>query len=800
MKSNKFSRLFSVFALSLSVFSAGNSEGSGSAAASLGKKDNAVLVLDQDYEKLKGCFVASAASASVDDRKKAFLTDAEIVAAERAGKADVDAIKAHDVSGQFLSESTHGNLLQLKIGERTEGAINRKVEEISLIYDMFAKRLRPKDDGIERAQIREHSWRDSRLFMGDYTTALKSVHRILFGPDFIRTFSGQVRAAYELANPACEVSEVVKKQERVKLFLENKSKRDEVDVILKEIAELERDWLSIWFRQKRDVGKMFVPGAMSAKEVSAQLEIFDSSDWIHDEHPSLKNVFFAFNRIANNSDMGMLLLKVLFRPAFLSAIGVDQGLTSLAYAADPKLGKQLQTQINKVKNFFGKHTVGLIMEDKLKDTFFGKKTAEAKADIWKKLCEDMDMGGMGFKTGTIVRGGLAIYGGLVLLSIWKFFGLANHMSKMKGVLNAQGTLCKIHRLKDLMERLCVVVGKDTLPKIRDLEQFLDGDDGQEFSGLLKSINSSNFSGSASWFSHHGKTIRTFVLFEKLKEKLGRAMEAIGQIDFYVATAKVFERMKGGQNSFCFPEIVESEKPVFEAKGMWDVFIDSKIAVPNDLSLGVDSSSGKRGALVSGPNFGGKSVFLRGMLTSVLLAQSLGICPAKEMKLSPFTNFDTYVTVQDDPAAQQSLFSAEMLRVKSLFDVMDKSVDQGKKVFIIADELLTGTKTKYAEALVRASLKRLGSYDHGAYIFATHFDGVIQNAAADTAGAFTNYKVMAKVDDEGFYKKPLFKVEPGVSDIDSALFVAEQRLGREHNDVVRDAKNILLKSQGKVSGA
>ena len=72
---------------------------------------------------------------------------------------------------------------------------------------------------------------------------------------------------------------------------------------------------------------------------------------------------------------------------------------------------------------------------------------------------------------------------------------------------------------------------------------------------------------------------------------------------------------------------------------------------------MDAAGGTRNITLTGPNAGGKSTFLMGMTTSLLLSQTFGIAPAKEAKLTPFDKINTSINIMDDIAAGKSLFMA-----------------------------------------------------------------------------------------------------------------------------------------------
>jgi DNA mismatch repair ATPase MutS len=120
--------------------------------------------------------------------------------------------------------------------------------------------------------------------------------------------------------------------------------------------------------------------------------------------------------------------------------------------------------------------------------------------------------------------------------------------------------------------------------------------------------------------------------------------------------------------------------------------------------------------------------------------------------------------------------------------------------VVADELLTGTKPKYAEALVRAIIKKVAKFENVICIFASHFDGVIHNAPRETNGIFKQMCVGAKTDDQGFYTGPTYTVKDGISPVDSAFYVAQKKLEKNHQDIVEDAKMILLAEQNATANA
>ena len=104
------------------------------------------------------------------------------------------------------------------------------------------------------------------------------------------------------------------------------------------------------------------------------------------------------------------------------------------------------------------------------------------------------------------------------------------------------------------------------------------------------------------------------------------------------------------------------------------------AVPNDAVL-------DKSLLITGSNASGKSTYLRAVILSALMAQTIGICPCESYRGSPFRIY-TSMALSDDLLAGESYFMAE---IKSLKRILD---DRGENGFVLCavDEVLRGTNT------------------------------------------------------------------------------------------------------------
>lgn len=304
--------------------------------------------------------------------------------------------------------------------------------------------------------------------------------------------------------------------------------------------------------------------------------------------------------------------------------------------------------------------------------------------------------------------------------------------------------------------------------------------------LFHALESNTFNGNASFFFRRGNTLVAWSMLqqEETLNKLEVAMTAIGEIDAFVSTASLLENQEEGAQGYCLAEFnTESDTPDIDLEGFWNPMVDPNVVVPNTLKLG--RKHGTPNAIITGPNAAGKSTTARAVLASVDLALSLGIIPAKRGKITPFERVITSMNVADDLAQGKSKFQAETTMMKNIREEI-KALPKGKFAFVVLDELMTGTSEAEGSAIALASMEDLGNIPNAFSYFITH-DGRSPQLEQNT-GNFRNFKM--SVDHETL--RPLYTIEPGVSDQKIAMLVAE-RVGMDEI-VLNRAKEIMNESK------
>jgi len=200
-------------------------------------------------------------------------------------------------------------------------------------------------------------------------------------------------------------------------------------------------------------------------------------------------------------------------------------------------------------------------------------------------------------------------------------------------------------------------------------------------------------------------------------------------------------------------------------------------VPNDVQL---DDAGKQLIVLTGPNMGGKSTFLRQTAILAVLAQAGSFVPARSAKLAVVDRIFARVGASDNIARGQSTFMVEMQETAAILHTATS------RSLVILDEIGRGTATFDGLSIAWAVAEYLATNDRvrPKTIFATHYHELTD--LADALPSVANFHVAAREfkDDIIF----LHKVIEGRSDRSYGIQVA--RLAGLPAVVVRRASDIL----------
>ena len=289
----------------------------------------------------------------------------------------------------------------------------------------------------------------------------------------------------------------------------------------------------------------------------------------------------------------------------------------------------------------------------------------------------------------------------------------------------------------------------------------------DYQKLVWILSTSTFEGKVSLASRKGRVLAAFSLLRSIRAELAPLLLAIGELDAYVACAKLYKKHEDKNNHFTFAIYLNQNNPFIDAQDIWNPFVGPEKAVANSIQLG---GVLPLNVIITGPNAGGKSTFLKGLTLDILLAQTIGIVPARSFAFTPFAKITTYMNISDDTAGGNSLFKSEVLRAQELMDSIEK-LEKGSFAFSIMDEMFSGTSPKEGEAATYAVAEDLGTHTNSILLLATHFPKIKE--LETTAKNFKNYQVRVVYNEDGSFSYP-YKLTEGAADQTVAIDILKDQ--------------------------
>jgi DNA mismatch repair protein MutS len=269
------------------------------------------------------------------------------------------------------------------------------------------------------------------------------------------------------------------------------------------------------------------------------------------------------------------------------------------------------------------------------------------------------------------------------------------------------------------------------------------------------------------------------LFEALRARLAGAARRIQQTSQATAALDVLVSLAEAATRFDYvkPRVTRGDELAF-ADGRHPIMerVLKEPFVENDLEVGGDAA---RLLILTGPNMGGKSTFLRQAALIVILAQMGSFVPAREAKIGLVDRIFTRVGATDQILRGQSTFMVEMQETAHILR------HATARSLVLLDEIGRGTATFDGLSIAWAVAEHIARSGEGPKtIFATHYHELV-DLAADMRGV-GNLHVSAREWQDSIVF--LRKIEKGGSDRSFGIHVA--RLAGLPASVVVRAQEIL----------
>ncbi len=250
-------------------------------------------------------------------------------------------------------------------------------------------------------------------------------------------------------------------------------------------------------------------------------------------------------------------------------------------------------------------------------------------------------------------------------------------------------------------------------------------------------------------------------------------DAIARLD--VAASHAVRAHEGG---WCAPDLADT--PCLEIDGGRHPVVEAALAsrserfVPNDCALGPSD----RLWLITGPNMGGKSTFLRQTALIVLLAQAGSFVPASRAKIGLVDRLFSRVGASDNLARGRSTFMVEMVETAAIL------TQATERSLVVLDEIGRGTSTYDGLALAWAVVEAVHEANRCRCLFATHYHELTR--LAEKLDALSLHHVRARE-----WKGELVLLhELGEGPADRSYGLAVARLAGVPPPVLARAKEVL----------
>jgi DNA mismatch repair protein MutS len=190
------------------------------------------------------------------------------------------------------------------------------------------------------------------------------------------------------------------------------------------------------------------------------------------------------------------------------------------------------------------------------------------------------------------------------------------------------------------------------------------------------------------------------------ERLQICASAVSEVDTLTCLAERAETL-----DYCCPELVDT--PGIHIKAGRHAVVEivrDETFIANDTQL----SDSKRMNIITGPNMGGKSTYMRQTALIVLLACIGSYVPAKSANIGPVDRIFTRIGASDDLASGRSTFMVEMTEAANILN------NATENSLVLMDEIGRGTSTFDGLSLAWACAHHLISINNSYTLFATHY--------------------------------------------------------------------------------
>ena len=556
--------------------------------------------------------------------------------------------------------------------------VNKKIDE-KFLLEIYENLIDKKKyiNNQNNVDVNEYVFNDIEFLQDHYANNEKSIFSKL---DFCNTKIGSLLLKKLFLNPIYDVNILTQRQN---IFKKITLGKNELIPLLKDIKNLENDL--IWFWNNPNM-----------KHIDLM------NDLIYFNYDIIP--FFNLNEILNNNEKALLITNI-YKIVISPLLTILTPLISLLLPLIFLFYMQRQTKI--------KIPMSVIINQYIK-TVFGH-----------------DSMNMIFKNPT-----KAFIASMVTKALYLFMYFQNIYYSLQSSINTNKIIDIIHdklnnikkyiQITEKIKNICNNCG------IIEINSYINYDFLKEDLLIYNEyFNFPIFNSLPGLFSNKGKILTTFKKFKENKENMINLFHYTGIIDCICSIESILSNSTA-ENPYTITKFLNNSSPVINVENIWHPYLN-KETINNTVKNTVNI---KNNILITGPNAGGKSTFIKSLIINIILSQTIGICSAEKFEMTPFNMIETYLHIPDSKGST-SLFEAEMFRSKEYIDKI-KNLDSNKFSFIVLDEIFSSTNYVEGFSGAYSILKKISSFSNTLSITTTHYSD-LEILEKDTNGKIMNYK-------------------------------------------------------------
>lgn len=632
-------------------------------------------------------------------------------------------LRTHLLANYQTAKSSEEEKNKTTIQESLLSALTKKIKLSDYEKHQVALTILEKTT-VPQATLSEETIHDLTLFFYDFGkrnfTVFEKIRRT-------QTALGDCSLAHMLITPTTDTAELKKRQDFIAYLVMHKPFREKLKKQIKAFAQCEDELLSLWNNQDIVYGKNVRDTAYDG----------DFTRWINKSNPEF---WLDMKRVEKELVIAVSICMVFLFPSILAK-----------FIAEPFIFPI----INKLKQA----SPGLV---KALTPTSSSTTSSSSQSNNTSLPASTTISGKKLALGGLLSA-LFVYSLSASRIIAEVKNRIQVVSHIKQRFTSLVTYVKaLEEIRDTFEAF-----SEATPLFSPLHSLSVTDPkAQEF---IEHLHSNTFTNNNKpyFLSLVGSVLYTLPRFLSLKDSFNESMHAIGLLDAFISIAELYEEGRNPHVGWNFPIYLQAPTPHLSLKHFWHPMLNPAVAVPSSVALGHPDH---QNMVLTGPNAGGKSTILKGIILSALLSQTIGIAPCQKAYLTPFKTIQTHLNIIDDLGSAKSMFRAEVNRAQHLLSSIDM-LEKEEHALIALDEMFNSVTPQEGEATAYSTGRYLAHYPNVMTLLVTHFPRLTQLPEA-TNGVYENYKVTVERNEDGSFHYP-FTLEQGPSNQVIALELLKQ---------------------------